>query len=76
MKIKKDQGCKPWSFMGATGFEPKAISTISNNDLEKHHESVGAESGALVGLIRQIVNLSETELAKISKALINSKGNS
>jgi len=62
--------------MGATGFEPKAISTISTNDLEKHNESVGAESGALVGLIRQIVNLSETELAKISKALINSKGNS
>ena len=57
--------------MGATGFEPKAISTISNNDLEKHNESVGAESGALIALIRQIVNLSESELAKLSKALTN-----
>ena len=66
--------------MGATGFEPKAISTISINDLDKHHESVGAESGAngvlLVDLITKLVSLSNTELAKLSKALVNSKGNS
>ena len=62
--------------MGATGFEPKAISTISTNDLGKQHDSSGAKSGALVGLIRQIVNLSESELAKLSEALSSTNPNS
>ena len=64
--------------MGATGFEPKAVSDISANDLGKHGDSVGAESGAngilLVDLITKLVSLSNTELAKLSKALVNSKG--
>ena len=57
--------------MGATGFEPKAVSTIFAKDLGKQGDSSGAKSGALVGLIRQIVNLSESELAKLSEALNN-----
>ena len=61
--------------MGATGFELKSVSAIPTNDLEKQHNSSGAKSGALVALIRQIVNLSESELAKLSSALVNSKGN-
>jgi len=62
--------------MGATGFELKAVSAIPVNDLEKQEDSSGAKSGALIALIRQIVNLSDTELAKLSSALVNSKGNS
>ena len=69
--------------MRPIGVEPKAISTISNNDLEKTpvlSETKSAESGAngifLVNLITKLVSLSESELAKLSEALINSKGNS
>ena len=66
--------------MRPIGVEPKAITTISNNDLEKQDDSSGAKSGAksgaLVALIRQIVNLSETELEKLSKALTNTNPNS
>jgi len=57
--------------MRPIGVELKAASTISTNDLEKHKDSSGAKSGALIALIRQIVNLSESELAKLSKALTN-----
>ncbi len=62
--------------MGATGFELKSVSALPTNDLEKQHNSSGAESGALIALVRQIVNLSESELAKLSKALTNTNGNS
>ena len=62
--------------MRPIGVEPKPVSTISTNNLEKQEDSSGAKSGALVALIRQIVNLSESELAKLSSALVNSKGNS
>jgi len=62
--------------MRPIGVEPKAITTISNNDLEKQDDSSGAKSGALVALIRQIVNLSETELEKLSKALTNTNPDS
>lgn len=61
--------------MGATGFELKDVSAISNNDLGKHDDSSGAKSGAnsilLINLITKIVSLSESELAKLSKALTN-----
>jgi len=57
--------------MRPIGVELKAASTISTNDLEKQKDSSGAKSGALIALIRQIVNLSESELAKLSKALTN-----
>lgn len=62
--------------MRPMGVEPKAISTISNNDLEKQHDSSGAKSGALVALIRQIVNLTDSELEKLSKALTNTNPDS
>jgi len=62
--------------MRPIGVELKDASTIPVNDLEKQEDSSGAKSGALVALIRQIVNLSESELAKLSSALVNSKGNS
>lgn len=62
--------------MRPIGVEPKAITTLSNNDLGKHDDSSGAKSGALVALIRQIVNLSETELEKLSKALTNTNPDS
>jgi len=57
--------------MRPMGVELKAASAISTNDLEKQKDSSGAKSGALIALIRQIVNLSESELAKLSKALTN-----
>jgi len=57
--------------MRPIGVEPKAISAISTNNLEKQDDSSGAKSGALVALIRQIVNLSDSELEKLSKALTN-----
>ena len=61
--------------MGATGFEPVAVSAIHTKDLEKQHNSSGAESGAnsvlLINLITKLVSLSESELAKLSKALTN-----
>ena len=61
--------------MGATGFELKAVSAIPVNDLEKQHNSSGAKSGAnsvlLINLITKLVSLSDTELAKLSKALTN-----
>ena len=61
--------------MGATGFELKAVSAIPFNDLEKQHNSSGAESGAnsvlLINLITKLVSLSDNELAKLSKALTN-----
>ena len=62
--------------MRPIGVEPKAVSTISNNDLGKHDDSSGAKSGALVALIRQIVNLTESELEKLSKALTNTNPDS
>ncbi len=66
--------------MGATGSELKAVSAISTNDLGKHDDSSGAKSGAnsvlLINLITKLVSLSESELAKLSSALVNSKGNS
>ena len=61
--------------MGATGFELKSVSAIPTNDLEKQHNSSGAESGAnsvlLINLITKLVSLSDNELAKLSKALTN-----
>ena len=61
--------------MGATGFEPIAVSAIHTNDLGENHNSSGAESGAnsvlLINLITKLVSLSESELAKLSKALTN-----
>ena len=62
--------------MRPIGVEPKAVSTIYNNDLGKHDDSSGAKSGALVALIRQIVNLTESELKKLSKALTNTNPDS
>ena len=57
--------------MRPMGVELKAASPISTNDLEKPEDSSGAKSGALIALIRQIVNLSESELAKLSEVLTN-----
>ena len=57
--------------MRPMGVELKAASTISTNDLEKQEDSSGAKSGALIALIRQIVNLSESEFAKLSEVLTN-----
>ena len=65
--------------MRPIGVEPKAVSTISTNDLGKtavSSETKSAESGALVALIRQIVNLTESELEKLSKALTNTNPDS
>lgn len=57
--------------MGATGFEPKDVSSISANDLEKSDMSKDAKSGALLDLLQKIVVLSENQLKMISKALAN-----
>ena len=62
--------------MRPIGVEPKAASTLPVNDLEKQEDSSGAKSGALVALIRQIVNLTESELKKLSKALTNTNPDS
>ena len=57
--------------MRPIGVEPDSVSTISNKDLEKKDDSSGAKSGALIALIRQIVNLTDSEIEKLSKALTN-----
>ena len=62
--------------MRPMGVELKAVNALPVNDLEKQDDSSGAKSGALVALIRQIVNLSETELEKLSKALTNTNPDS
>lgn len=58
--------------MGATGFEPKDVSNLSTNDLEKQEDSSGAKSGALLDLLQKIVVLSEDQIKVLSKALTNS----
>jgi hypothetical protein len=61
--------------MRPIGVELKAASTLPTNDLEKQEDSSGAKSGAnsvlLINLITKLVSLSESELAKLSKALTN-----
>lgn len=69
--------------MRPIGVEPKAVSTISNNDLGKTAVSSkpkSAESGAnsilLINLITKLVSLSESELEKLYKALTNTNPDS
>jgi len=52
------------------GVEPKAISTISNNDLGKHDDSSGAKSGAGNELEKLLKNLTPAKL-KALQALLN-----
>jgi len=63
--------------MGATGFEPKAVSGISVNDLGKNHNSSGAESGAKSGagneLEKLLKNLTPAKLKALT-AFLNLDG--
>ena len=66
--------------MRPMGVEPKSVSAIPTNDLEKQEDSSGAKRGAnsvlLINLITKLVSLSDTELAKLSEVLTNTNGNS
>jgi len=59
--------------MGATGFEPKAISTISTKDLGENHNSSGAESGAGNEIEKLLKNLTPAKLKALT-ALLNLDG--